>query len=150
MKRIIALLLCLVMTMALLTGCGEKSGVKKLLGAYEDACQTLDVEAMAECFNPTIVDPVMSILGVFGIELSDLNSLLSSIVSFADDYGEAQLEELYQSMKIKPTGYVFNEAKDECDVSAEVSFTVDGTQKSEIKVFHCELVDEAWYIFSMK
>ena len=61
-----------------------------------------------------------------------------------------KLEELYQTIKITPRDYTFNDAKDECDVTAEVSYTVDGEQRSDLCTFHCEVVDDNWYIFGMK
>lgn len=150
MKRMITLLLSLSLSLMLLTGCGEKSGVKKLLAAYEDSCRALSVEDMANCFNPDLVRPVTSLLGIFGVELSDLDSLLSGLVSFANEYSGSELEELYQTIKITPRDYTFNDAKDECDVTAEVSYTVDGEQRSDLCTFHCEVVDDNWYIFSME
>ena len=105
---------------------------------------------MANCFNPDLVHPVTCLLGLFGVELSDLDSLLSGLVSFANEYSGSELEELYQTIKITPRDYTFNDAKDECDVTAEVSYTVDGEQRSDLCTFHCEVVDDNWYIFGME
>lgn len=150
MKRMIALSLALLMTVTMLTGCGAKGDVKELLQDCESACQALDVERIAGCFNPGVVEPLMGVLGLFGVELSDLNALLSGFVGFADSHTDSELEELYRSLKISPQDYVFNDAKDACDVSAEVSYTVNGQEEKGLSVFHCEQVDGEWYIFSIR
>lgn len=150
MKRILALIFSTVMLLTLMTGCGEKNEVKDLLKDYQKSCRSLDMEDMAECFNPSIIKPLTGLFGLLGIELDDVSNTLTEVVSFASEYSGENLEEIYQSISISPKSFSFGKEKDECDVSAEIEFTVDGEKKTEQTTFHCKKVDGDWYIFSIK
>lgn len=150
MKRILALIFSTVMLLTLMTGCGEKNEVKDLLEDYQKSCRSLNMEDMAECFNPSIIKPLAGLLGLLGIELDDVSDALAEVVSFANEYSGEDLEEIYQSISISPKSFSFSKEKDECNVSAEIGFTVGGEKKTEQTTFHCKRVDDDWYIFSIK
>lgn len=150
MKRVVALLLSVTMLLALLTGCGEKSKVKKLFQDYEEACHSMDMEAMADCFNPAVVGAITGgIMGAFGLDRESLFGLLAGLVYFADEYSEGDMEEMLGSVKLTPRDYVFNDEKDECDVTAESNYILNGDEASYVNVYHCEKVGDKWYIFDV-
>lgn len=150
MKRVLALLLSMALSLALLTGCGEKSDVKKLFRDYEDACRSMDVEAIADCFNPAVVGAITGgIMGAFGLDKEALFGLLSGVIYFTDTYYEDDVSEMLESYRITPVGYAFNDEKDECDVTAESSYLLCGEETNVTNVFHCEKYRDEWYIFSV-
>ena len=150
MKRFLALLICGAIMLCLLTGCGEKRRISGMLDDYQRSCREADLDAMAQCFNPSIIKPLTGLLGLFGVEFEDLTSVLEGIVSFVDDYSEEDVSEIFTTLSVDPKSYKFNREKDECNVSAVLSYTVDGEKMSRDYVFHCKEVDGRWYIFRIE
>ena len=147
MMRIVALALTLILMISLLTGCA-KSGVKEVIGKFEAACVAVDAEAMLDCMDPSVTKPIRSILDLFGPD--NLNGIVSDIFKVVDfiNFEGTDPEDVLATVKIEPDTYTFNDAKDECKVTAVVTYIVDGTEKSQVAIFDCIMVDEVWYIAS--
>lgn len=143
MRRAAAVILMAAMMLAVLTGCGAKSDVKKTISNFETACQALDVRGMLECMNPTIANPILTAMNLLGVEdTSGALEELVGIIGIFEGAGE-KTEEFVQSIKIDPNDFTFNDDKDECTVSAELSYGEDNVKTITIDLL---LKDEAWYI----
>ncbi len=144
-KRVVALSLAAVMMLMLFTGCA-RSEIKETISKFEAACQALDFKGMLECMNPTIAKPVLSALELFGV--TDTSGLLDTLTSTLNIFSTAgdSTEEFIQSIKIKPSGYDFNDAKDECKVSAKLSYGDENEKEITVKMV---MKNEAWYISSI-
>ena len=140
--RVAAIALAAVLMLVVLTGC-TNSGVKKTISSFESACQSLDVRGMLECVNPTISKPLLGALNLLGVE--DTSGLLDDVVNalgMFDNAGEST-EEFVKSIQIKPSDYAFNGDKDECDVTATLSY---GESKEKEITIHMILKNDVWYI----
>lgn len=143
MQRTAAVILMAVMMLTLLAGCGAKSDVKKTISNFESACQALDVRGMLECFNPTIANPILTAMNLLGVE--DTNGALEELVGILGIFEGAgeKTEEFVQSIKIDPNDYTFNDDKDKCTVTAELSY---GAKNPKLITIDLMLKDEVWYI----
>ena len=143
-RRMASLALTSVLLLALLTGCGgDKDKVAAAISEFESACQELDVRAMIECMDPAISRPVLSALDLFGVE--DTSGMLEQLVGVLDLFEDAgqQTEEFLQSIRIEPKEYEFNDSKDACTVTAELSYGDSEPRSITIQMI---LEDETWYI----
>ena len=145
--RTVALLLVTVLLLGLLSGCAS-SGVRKVISKFEKACQELDADTMLDCLNPTITNPLGDVLDFFGVD--SLNSALSGVVKVLGviDFKDDAPEDVLKTLKIKCKDFDFNDAKDACTVTAQLSYTVDGEKVEKTVLIKCEQVDDAWYIMS--
>ena len=145
--RKLALLLVTVLLLGLLSGCAS-SGVRKVISKFEKACQELDADTMLDCLNPTITNPLGDVLDFFGVD--SLNSALSGVVKVLGviDFKDDAPEDVLKTLKIKCKDFDFNDAKDACTVTAQLSYTVDGEKVEKTVHIKCEQVDDAWYIMS--
>lgn len=143
MRRAAAVILMAAMVLTLLTGCGAKSDVKKTISSFESACQALDVRGMLECINPTVSNPILTAMNLLGVEdTSGTLEELVGIIGIFEGAGE-KTEEFVQSIEIDPNNFEFNDGKDKCTVSAELSCGEDNTKNITIDLV---LKDDAWYI----
>lgn len=154
LMRTLSLLLAASMLAVLLTGCGEKGKVKKLISEFEGACQSADMEEILDCFDPQIVKPVKGVMGLFGISASALSDLIGSVVG-ENPFGSLSLGDLVQTdgikeelktLRIKPESYAFNKDKDKCSVTVTYSGTIRGEEFSREGELTCVLRDENWYL----
>ena len=152
--RGVSLLLVLVMLSALLTGCGEKGKVKALIADFEEACQEADMSEILDCIDPEVIKPVKSIMGLFGIDVSAVADLISSVIR-TDSFGLPDLGELLETqgmkdelaaLRIKPKSYSFNKGKSECRVQVTYSGTFRGEDFSHEGELACVLRDGEWYL----
>lgn len=147
--KLIALILVCALLACSLTGCA-KADVSKKIKAFESACQKADVDAMLDCFNPDIVKPVKSVLGLLGI--SDFNSIadkLLDIIGFID-FKDASPQETLQTLKIKTKDFNFSENDTKCAVASEVTYKVDGEESSKTVVINLKQKDGEWFITGIK
>ena len=149
MKNTLKRVLCAVMALMMLVtiaSCGAKSDVNKLIDTFEASCVELDTDGILDCMNPDVVDPVRSVLDLLGVK--DLDKILEALVDIIAfvDFKDDDPKSVLETLKIKPENHVFNDAEDECTVTASVSYTVDGSEVTDVVSFKCILVDEAWYI----
>ncbi len=146
MKRVTVVTLTAVMLLTLLTGCGAKGAVKETISNFESACQALDVRGMLECVNPTISKPILTAMNLLGVDdTSGTLEELVGILGIVEGAGE-KTEEFVQSIEIKPDEFTFNGDKDECSVSAELSY---GEEKTKAITIELILKDEIWYISNL-
>lgn len=143
MRRWIAVILTVVAMMTLLVGCGAKNKVKATISGFESSCQALDVRGMLACVNPTISNPILNAMDLFGVE--DTSGTLEQIVGALNLFGDVgqTTEEFVQSIQIEPSSYVFNDNKDACTVTAMLSY---GDGESKIITLKMILKDDSWYI----
>lgn len=144
--KIAALILVITVVISCFAGCGAKSGVSSMLSKFEKSCQTLDVEGMMDCINPSIITPVRTVLNLFGV--SDLNGAISSIIEVIGliDFQGNSPEDILKTFKISPKDYSFNDDKTSCEVSTELSYVLGSERKTATVTIKCILVNDEWYI----
>lgn len=152
--RMTAIILCFVFVTSVLSGCGEQDKVERLISDFETACQTANVEKIFDCCDPEVIEPVESVMGLFGLDANTLSGVVYAIIgtgmlisadSGDTDEMEALLESL-ASIELEPTDYEFNESKDVCNVTVTYSTSMYGEPYSEEGVIVCVLRDDEWYL----
>jgi hypothetical protein len=140
--RGLALLLLIVSLVAALSGCA-KSEVQSTISTFEAACQDLDVRGAVSCLDPKVSSPILSAMDLLGIEDTSglLNTLVDTLGVYDPSQGEA--EAFIRSIRITPQSYTFNGDKDECTVSAQLSY---GEDESDTITLQMILSDGTWYI----
>ena len=148
--RIMSVMLAFVLLAACLTGCGEKSGVKKVIRDFETACQEADVDGMLDCFNPDIINPLRTTLDLFG--MGDLSGAMDTVAGLLPplDFTGADISEVLESIRFEPKDFDFNRSKDNCDVSTEIRYTVNGNEYRNVYIVSCRQVGDDWYITGIK
>lgn len=96
--------------------------------------------------KPSVSKPIRLILKALG--MSDINSAadeIFAVLNIINFDGETPADVL-ATLEIKPEASVYNEAEDECTVTAILSYELRGESKSYTVVFDCVLQDGVWYI----
>lgn len=143
-KRALCLLLCLTLIALLLTGCGEKNAVKSRISDFESAIRKGNIEAMLECYEPSVSSTLQGALSLFGLDSASVSSFLQMMgLSVAD---EDEAAGLLATLKITPQSYEFSADKSSCKVTAIISYTLFGEEYQEDGTINCVEVDGKWYI----
>ena len=106
MKKHIAQLtaLCLVMILLVgsLTGCnGSKKDVENLMTEFQYSCNTLDIDAMLNCIDPSVSDPIKLGLGLYGMfAQKDKDQILDEIASALSGNSDMNGNDFFSSIKI--------------------------------------------------
>ena len=149
MKKKMVKAVALVMVVVLLVslgGCGQKGDIKKLMSRFETACQSLDVEGIMDCLDPTIIKPLRSILGILG--MGDLSGALGDVIDALGLTGIPDISSVdaLQDLRLTPTDYSFGSDKTSCAVTTEIAYTLGGQEYTATVVLNCIQVDDVWYI----
>ena len=151
MKKIIAVLTCLVLVVALMTGCSEKSEIKSLISDFQGACNELDLNEMLECIDPAISVPIKTAAGLIGMfsdtSTDDMLEQLSNVLISGTPQGG---KEFFSSIKISVDEVSIS--GDKADVSAGLKYSISGEGHETETVFKCVKSEDKWYIssFSLK
>ena len=146
MKRVAALVLAMSLCLTL-CACGDKSEIKDTIEDFEEACQTLDLNDILDCLDPTVAEVVGGGAGLIG-KLTGQSSeeLLDSIIPTL--FGENYTSEFLQSLEIKVQDVAVNE--NNATAMCTITYLHDGVEQSRDATF--ELVKEGvdddadWYI----
>lgn len=140
----VVLIICLLLSM---TACKSKSeGIKETLSEFESACRELDVNAMLNCIDPDIAQPIKIGLIVYGKTTgSSIEQTLGEVVTsvFGQNYDPKEfLSNIsFEDMKIKAKKRT---AKVKCNIVYNI-YGEDFKQKATISMMR-EEDDEKWYI----
>lgn len=138
-----------------LTGCGEKQGIKSLIGKFENACNNTDIDAMLDCINPQIADPIKTGIGIYNSIFNGgddnsaaLGSIEEQIIGDKSEGGESS--DFFESIEIEIGEITVTE--DKASVSATLNFTALGKSYSKPVTISCIQEGDVWYIsgFSFK
>lgn len=146
MKKLIkpvAVILACVLILSALSGCTNNSEIKELLNNFESCCRKLDVRGMLSCFNPTVSDPILTVMTMLGV--SDTSELLDNITPLLNNFGDlgVSAEEFFSSISITATDFDYGDDKTTCEVTAQIAY---GDERSTEAVFSCVLKQGKWFI----
>ena len=148
--NVVAIILTAAIILTCMTGCfGEKGAVNKLLNKFEAACRAADADAILDCINPTIANPVRSTLSLFGV--GSLNSALDTVLGLVGliDLGNSNPAEVLSSVRITPKSHTFNSEKNKCDVAVEVIYSTGTQTVTNMYIVSCAKYADEWYITSI-
>jgi len=152
MNRFVALLLAACLCLSCLTGCESKSSkIKDTLSEFEYACQNLDVDAILDCIDPDIADPIRFAVALYsgatGQDYEDfLDSVFDDLVAgvFGIDFDPYDFLSTISFTDIK-----VKTKKDYATVTCELNFEIAGEQfKRDATIYMIEN-DENWYVASI-
>lgn len=144
--RIIAIALVVVALVTLLSACSKnKEQISNLLAEFEYSCNTLDVEAILNCINPSTADKIKLALGIYGM-IAD-----KSTTEVLDDISESLIgdssldgNDFFSSIKIETRDVKVD--GDEAIASASVEYKINGETFNRMADFKCIYYMEKWYI----
>ena len=146
LKTILILLLVFAMLSCCLTGCGERSGINKLIRSFEKSCTRLDASGMMDCLNPRSIGQLRTTLALLGI--TDIDEILLELLDafgLMDDVGKDAVD-FFRSIEIDPHDYDFNSDKSECVVTSMIEYSING-QKIKMEAYIlCVNLGSHWYI----
>lgn len=149
--RILSLLLVAALAVCLLSGCAatDKLAISKMLHRFEKACRAEDADAMLDCINPSLVNPVRTTLSLFGV--ASLNDTLSSIMELlgAFDFKGANTADVLKTVKIAPRSFSFSDDGKNCDVFADITYTLNGSEVTGAYIIRCGKVGSEWFIMGL-
>ena len=148
--KLIAAGAILLLMLSCLFGCDAKSKeVESLLAEFEQACNTLDINAMLDCITPTVADPIkvgVSLYDLF-VQQSDDKTLDQIAVVLS---GDSKLDgnDFFSSVKIE----VRSVKADGENMLAEtdLSYTLLGQTYEKDAIFTCTMNSDKWYISGFK
>ncbi|MGN0114791.1 MAG: hypothetical protein ACI396_05650 [Acutalibacteraceae bacterium] len=141
---VIAVIVSIAMVLSL-SGCGgPEKDIKNLLTEFENACNTLDFDAVLDCIDPKVSDKVKLAVGVVGMFTdSDTDELFDSLADYLskDDIGG---KDFFSSIKIKVEKISVED--DAATVSTTLTYSVNGEETVREASFYCIYYTEKWYI----
>lgn len=144
--RTVALALIIVMAIASLSGCGKsEEQITNLLAEFEYSCNTLDIEAMLECVEPSTADKIKIALSIYGMFADKSTSEVLNDIS-EGLIGDSALDgnDFFSSIKIDIKDMKVK--GEEAVVSAFVEYKINGETFNRIADFKCVYYIEKWYI----
>ena len=145
--RIVAILLCVCMFVSL-TGCGKRSAIKDTLDEFEYSCSNLDLNAILNCINPSVADPIKLGLVIYSTASgNDYEDVLDDLVKtlFGEYYNAREflgtISITDRKIKIK---------KDTATVECILHFEVVGVQFNKETTITMVESNKEWYISSIQ
>ena len=124
-----------------------QQNVEKLVGECTGACRDMDLEAILDCVNPTLADPMRSMLKVAGLSGKSDEELLELVGTYmgaeAADYSE-----FCETLSTEVTDVQVHGEK--ADATVKYSFEQDGQLYEGEADVNCIRIDGKWYISSLK
>ena len=163
MKRMLSFALAIALLALCLSGCSlfkkdsapapgleertPKENVEVLIGDCTKACHDMDVEAILDCVNPKLADPMRSMLKVAGVSGKSDEELLELVCTYmgaeAADYGEfcETLSTEIEDVQIHG---------EKADATVKYSFEQAGQTFEGEAAVTCTRVDGKWYISTLQ
>lgn len=150
MKKTIAkLLVCVLMTSMILTGCGnaDKKECKEVLKEFQYACNNIDVNSMLDCMDPDIADPIRILISAAGADPTECLDMFSDILWYGLNESESGAEEVLTSLVIEPEEV---EVEDNyAVVYCKMSCMADGVEVVRFADAEMKLHNDSWYIMEI-
>lgn len=152
MKRIVLYLtmLFLIVTMTLgMTGCNSKaSQIKDTLSEFEYACRNLDVDAMLDCIDPDVSDPIRLGIALFGtVADMDYEEVVEGLFG---NIGRGEFDSSYEAEDFLDTITVSDvkvkAQKDTAVVTCKISFELAGEAFNRDTTIDMVRKNDKWYI----
>ena len=163
MRRMLSFALAIALLTLCLSGCSlfkkhsdpapgveertPRENVEALIGDCTQACHDMDIEAILDCVNPKLADPMRSMLKVAGVSGKSDEELLELVCTYmgaeAVDYSEF-CETL--STEIEDV-QVHGET---ADATVKYRFEQDGQSYEGEAAVTCTRVDGKWYISTLQ
>ena len=144
--RFLALGIALLLAVSCLSGCGGASKeVNNLMTEFEHACNTLDIDAMLNCIDPTVADPVKVGLSLYGMfAQNDNDKTLDQIAGGLSGDPKLNGNEFFSSIKIevKKTSV----KGDNATVETNIQYKLLGQNYNRDASFTCIEKSGKWYI----
>jgi len=146
--KLISLCLASVLLFGCLSGCsGKKKKIDNLMTEFEYACNTLDVDAMLNCIDPSVSDVARLGLGLYGMfAQKDKDEILDQIAGLLSGDTGLDGNEFFSSVKIevKKTDVKGEEAETE----TLLQYKLLGQNFKRDATFYCTKNADKWYISS--
>lgn len=150
MKKIAIRSVCVVLVLSLLlsfAACGASMGVRSTISSFQEACNTMDVEAAIECLDPSISGVLNFGAGLVGMFTGKSNEeLFSALSDFLGKSAENFGVDSFKTLDIDVTDVATNE--ETADAKATLTYKgMDGAERTNNVTFRLKADDEGeWKI----
>lgn len=141
---IVAVILSITVLFSLASCTSANKEIENLMIEFEDACNTLDFNAVLDCINPKVSDKIKLTAGFVGMFTdTDTNEMFESLADYlsSDDIGGT---DFFSSIKIEVEDITVEE--ETATVSAILTYLIDGEEVVRESTFNCIYYAEKWYI----
>lgn len=142
---VVAVALVITLTIAIViqtTGGGPEDVVERFVSAYN----SVDLEKMLDCLEPSIARPMKSVIGLanalIGVDVNDIIGALPILAAMMPEESGSYASMPKMSCVINDTVIDGKYAT----VNATFTVTADGERNTETLDLHCVKVDGDWYI----
>ena len=148
MKRVAALALALMLSLTLCACGGDRAEIKRTLNDFEHACQTMDLNELLDCIEPSTASTFRTGAGLIGALTGQSSTeLLDSVVPFL--FGESYADSAFlNSIEIEIEGIAVTD--DAATAMGTVSFLINGETLVKDTTFRLvkqgDKESQAWYI----
>lgn len=147
-KKAVILTMALALLVVSLTGCGETKKCINTLKEFQYACNNLDLNAMLDCINPEIADPIRVIIATWSkLTEQDKDELIDGLVSEVIeglDEQDIDVKEFLPLMEIEPKDFQIK--KNNAYVRCKVTAVISGVQVKRYLDIYMRKFDGDWYI----
>jgi hypothetical protein len=163
MKRALSVLLAIALLALCLSGCSlfkkhsdpasgleertPRENVEALIGDCTEACHDMDLDAILDCVNPKLADPMRSMLKVAGVSGKSDEELLELVGTYMGAEA-ANYSEFCETLSTEIGDVQIHGEK--ADATVKYTFEQNGQTYAGEAAVNCTRVDGKWYITSLK
>ena len=143
--RAIYVILVVVMCLGMMTSCGNRGKLLRVISDFEDGCNSLDVKEILDTIDPRVSDKfkfAVTVIEFFSGQSS--NDLVNTIFQNLPDEFSDNSEEILSSIAIDVETIEIDD--DTADVTAVLEYDVLGTHYKREVLFTCVYYIDDWYI----
>ena len=142
-KKGILWVLLSVLLIVSLSGCkgggivGKSAECKSLINKFEKSCNEVDIQAILDCIDPKISDPIKAIVAIGGMVTDNVDEYLGDILEqFGSSISEitggsgGSAKDIVASMKLTPKKYMLD--KKDGSVKCKAEFEVNGMKTTKM------------------
>ena len=144
MKRTLALLLAVLMLVTMLSSCAS-GDIETLFADYQNACNSLDLNAMMDCVTPKITNPLKTAAGIVGkFTANDTDAMFDKIGSLIMNETKVSKKEYFQTLKFEIQKITVED--DLATVDVILTYQGNGADYTEEVTYECEFYADKWYL----
>ena len=142
--RVLAAILVTVLLTAL-TACSQ-SRPADILPKLESAINKYDVNAILNCYDPSVKQALGGLAGFLGSAVGFSGSSIMDLLPFLSQLVGQKTKQEFGSIKVKLTELSTTVAGIDATMQVKVSVTYDGREESEIMTLKLVQVNGQWYL----
>lgn len=147
--RIYSIILVVILSLSVLTGCGNRKKLIGLISEFENGCNSMDVKAVLKTIDPRVANKYrigVNIIEFFSGKSSDdmLGSVFSALPDEIGENGEEILKSITFDIEEVDVG------DEDAEVITTMEYEIMGESYKRQVMFRCVYYIDDWYISSIE